>query len=207
MQLLDIKDFAITIAAFSSIYVGISGLKTWKRQLKGNNEYNLAVKAIVSLYELREVVIQVRNPFYQLNVELPAYDVLCKFDTEQWEQLDSYNIRKQQHELLKMIKIAERNLKSCLTEIDVALGDNLQDKIEPISILINEFIYAKNEVWLYNIQRAKNNTLFNEKDHERIKNLEKITYRDIDDKVKDDFMEKFEIAILGVKNALEFYLK
>lgn len=202
MDLSVIKDFAIIIAAIISII----GLNTWKRQLKGNSEYNLAIKASISLYELREVIIQVRNPFYHPNIKYPDDDVLCKFNTEQWEQIESYRIRKEHQEFLKMIKFAEQDLKSCLTVIDLVLDNNLLDKIKAISILINDLVYAKNEVWLYNIKQGRNHTSYNESDVKRIQKLKKINCRDIDSKIKDDFMEEFEQAILDVKNALKLHI-
>lgn len=57
-----VKDIALTLAAFSSIYVGLTGLETWKRQLKGDTEYQLLKNACIALYELRELIKKVYRP-------------------------------------------------------------------------------------------------------------------------------------------------
>lgn len=56
------KDIALAITAIVGSYVGISGLKTWERQLKGNAEYDLARRLLKCTYQWRDAIQQVRNP-------------------------------------------------------------------------------------------------------------------------------------------------
>jgi hypothetical protein len=57
-----IKDIVLATAAASASYVGIRGLKTWQRQLKGTIEYQLAKNILTCVYELRDELKRVRSP-------------------------------------------------------------------------------------------------------------------------------------------------
>jgi hypothetical protein len=58
-----IKDAVLTGAAIVAGYVGLRGLGTWRRQLKGNTEYELAKSLLKAVYELREAIVSARFPF------------------------------------------------------------------------------------------------------------------------------------------------
>ena len=56
------KDIATTIIAGIALYIACQGLSTWRRQLKGNAEYDVARKLIFSAYKLRDALEGVRVP-------------------------------------------------------------------------------------------------------------------------------------------------
>lgn len=55
------RDTAVTLAAISGGIVAWLGLQTWRRQLKGQTEYALAKRMLVSAYKIRGQVRDVRN--------------------------------------------------------------------------------------------------------------------------------------------------
>lgn len=57
-----IKDIAISGAAITGAIVAVKGLNTWNRQLKGQHEYELSRRILVSLYKFRDVLFAVRKP-------------------------------------------------------------------------------------------------------------------------------------------------
>lgn len=58
----DVKDAVTTIAAGVGIYVALAGLSTWKRQLKGQTDHDLARRILVTAYRYREAIKGVRHP-------------------------------------------------------------------------------------------------------------------------------------------------
>ncbi len=68
-----LKDIALIAAAIIAIYVGIKGLGTWRRQLRGNTEYTLAKNVLTAIYELREAISSVRFwiSFHSPGLDLP----------------------------------------------------------------------------------------------------------------------------------------
>jgi hypothetical protein len=57
-----IKDIATILSLGVAAFVAIVGLRTWRRQLKGTAEYELAKRVLKSVYRLRDALAQVRSP-------------------------------------------------------------------------------------------------------------------------------------------------
>jgi hypothetical protein len=64
-----VKDIISIIATVSVIVIGIVGLTTWRRQLRGTSEYELAKKAILSAYQIQQAIQSVRDPLLYLSTE------------------------------------------------------------------------------------------------------------------------------------------
>ena len=72
-----------TLAIIGGVIMAIIGVNTWKKQLKGSTEYELAKRYLKSVYKIRDAVKYVRNPFISSdemvvavkvkNVENPDY--------------------------------------------------------------------------------------------------------------------------------------
>jgi len=56
-----VRDAVVTAAAFAGACVGVSGLKTWKRQLKGTTEFGLAMNILTDVYAVRDAMQSLRN--------------------------------------------------------------------------------------------------------------------------------------------------
>jgi hypothetical protein len=56
------KDLILSGAAIVGIYVAIKGLCTWQRQLKGQSEYELSRRILVSLFKSRDAISGLRRP-------------------------------------------------------------------------------------------------------------------------------------------------
>jgi hypothetical protein len=59
----DSKDAYLSIAAAIAILVSILGLRTWKKQLRGKTEYELARRLLRAIYRVRDAIQDVRHPF------------------------------------------------------------------------------------------------------------------------------------------------
>ena len=57
-----IKDIAVTGAAITGAIVAVKGLGTWQRQLKGQSEYELSRRILVTLFKYRDAIDGVRHP-------------------------------------------------------------------------------------------------------------------------------------------------
>jgi hypothetical protein len=55
-----IKDSVLTVGAVVGIIVAILGLSTWRRQLKGSSEYDLARRLLKATYQFRGAIQNVR---------------------------------------------------------------------------------------------------------------------------------------------------
>ena len=57
------KDIITALSAIIAATVAVVGLRTWRKQLKGKTEYELAQKSLRAVYRVRESIALVRNPF------------------------------------------------------------------------------------------------------------------------------------------------
>jgi hypothetical protein len=57
-----IKDILTGLAAAVAAYVGFIGLQTWKKQLRGKTEYELAQRLLRATYQFREALTFARSP-------------------------------------------------------------------------------------------------------------------------------------------------
>lgn len=57
-----VKDLVIVAAPATGAVVAIKGLTTWRRQLKGQSDYNLAKDVLINLYKYRDALFFVRHP-------------------------------------------------------------------------------------------------------------------------------------------------
>ncbi len=134
------KDVILSVAAIVASYVGLRGLGTWRRQLRGNTEYQLAKTLLVSAYELREAVAGVRNPFMQYSKEpdLP-HDKLKDLSQREreWHALAQAYQRR-----WEPVSAAKAKLDANLLEAEVIWGSSIRAKIQPINRLIVELLFA-----------------------------------------------------------------
>lgn len=57
-----IKDLVVVAAPATGAVVAVKGLSTWRRQLKGQSDYNLAKDVLINLYKYRDALFFVRHP-------------------------------------------------------------------------------------------------------------------------------------------------
>jgi len=58
-----VKDIFTILASVIAGVVAIVGLQTWKKQIKGKVEYELAQRLLMAVYKVRDALYYVRNPF------------------------------------------------------------------------------------------------------------------------------------------------
>lgn len=63
------KDVVSIVGTIGALTIGGLGLFTWRRQLRGTSEYEIAKKAILKIYEVQQALQSVRNPMLYLSKE------------------------------------------------------------------------------------------------------------------------------------------
>ena len=76
-----VKDLSTIFATITAGIVAILGLRTWKIQLKGRTEYDLAKKLLVEIYKIKESLLFVRSFYMSGGERANAYEKL-KLDLE-----------------------------------------------------------------------------------------------------------------------------
>jgi len=66
-----VKDILLTAAAVGGFFVALAGVNAWRRQLRGKTDWELARRLLRCVYELRDAISFVRNPFISAE-DIPA---------------------------------------------------------------------------------------------------------------------------------------
>jgi len=61
-----VKDALTGLAALGGVIIAAFGLSTWRRQLRGNSEYDLARRILRGVYQVRDTVKILRLPFFPM---------------------------------------------------------------------------------------------------------------------------------------------
>jgi hypothetical protein len=80
------KDAVTMFAAGVAVYVGLTGLQTWQRQLRGNAEYDLARRVLVSVYKLRAAINNCR--LIEVEMDSEIVDITKKIHDSLFDKLD-----------------------------------------------------------------------------------------------------------------------
>lgn len=63
------RDVVATFATVTALGIGLAGLFTWQRQLRGTSEYEVAKQILVHAYQIQDAIRAVRNPMLHLRKE------------------------------------------------------------------------------------------------------------------------------------------
>ncbi len=125
-----IKEFVLTLAAVVGVVVAVIGLTTWRKQLGGTAEYELAKRLLREVYQFREALQSVRFPFISAKeMELSDEDGLPPSndkDKRYRELAKAYQTR------YFPVNNARNALEATLLEVEVLWGNELLSKVRAL---------------------------------------------------------------------------
>jgi len=195
------KDVVTILAALVAATVAIMGLRTWKKQLRGKTEYELARRLLCSVYRVRDAIRIVRNPFVS-----SAEAVQSMQETEM--EIESFDPRNTQHTVLRQQAVYQRRWKGiqeAFMELDVdALEAEViweHDIAEHLQLLRQHTstLYANIQRYLRNLSNPPRH-----QETESLREIDRIIYAAGEDNA---FSAGVLAAIEGVENHLKAYLK
>jgi hypothetical protein len=196
----NIKDISIIIASLTAACVGIKGLGTWRRQLKGNTEYNLAKNIMTAVYELREAISFVRHPLMEIPAEPNASaEKLKEMDDIQKRWLSTYQTYQKRWEPVRTIRA---KLDANLLEAEVIWGKEFILKVQPLTQLVNKLFFSIQQFMEVENPNISNDQKLNDRDI--IKELRKRIFYNGDDKDEnDEYWTSFKTAINEIEKTLK----
>ena len=120
-----LTDIIATFAAAGGLVIASIGLSTWKKQLRGTSEYELAKRLMLEVYQLRDALRSTRNPF--LSGAEGNED-----DTEDTWEITAYSKRWESvREVITRFRVTS-------LEAEVVWDDAIKEPSEDIHKLISE---------------------------------------------------------------------
>ncbi|WP_454846110.1 hypothetical protein [Pseudomonas farris] len=180
-----------------AFYVGLAGLATWRKQLRGTVSHELARKALIELYRFREAVERARSPV-MLSSEFdlsPDDDVDLSFQEKSY--LRKYGGFQKRFDV---IFTARAPIEATLLESEALWGRELHKLFKPLFKLQQEFkTYV--EFW-FMASDPREDDDFKKAHWDAIKDKPKLIYDNMSED-GDEFRQRFNRCVA----AIEQYLK
>lgn len=193
-----IKDLILSGAAIAGAVIAIKGLSTWKRQLKGQSEYELSRRLLVTLFKYRDAIAGVRHPaMWGYEMPNPPEDELKNMSRE---QIRFYGTSKAYQARWDKVQTERTSLYADLLESEAIWGDELKKLFKTLFNLEHElFTSVRHYVELINPETE-------EASKEAIRNIDRkrrdIMYDDLSEE-GDDYRKDFQRGV----EEIEKYLK
>lgn len=195
-----IKDAILAIAGVIGSVVAIMGLNTWKRQLYGQSEYELAKRLLKSLYLFRELINNARHPFMEYSAipDLPQDKIeqMSKDEKEWHAQAQAWEKR------WEPVGKARAEFDANVLESEVFWGNEIKEKAAKLSRLQAELLVTIQVHIERTNPRDPDKTYWGEDS----KKSRAIMYG-IGDRSKDAFLDKMLTAIEEIESILKPYIK
>lgn len=134
------SDAVVAGAALAGVIVAFLGLQTWKTQLRKGGDHELARSLLVRLFQYRDAIRQVRNPFMSIHeMTPPAADQSNKMSPE---QIHHYGVTAAYRGRWTKVREAREQLYPLQLEANALWGKDLDNLFRPVEKLERELFVA-----------------------------------------------------------------
>lgn len=195
------KDVLTIISLGIASFVALKGLQTWKSQLKGTNDYELAKRILKAVYKLRNAIDYVCSPLMTAGEiskamkEIGIESQITDSDYNYKSNMAVYNMR------WKKVTEAIEDLELETIEIEVLWGKEISEKILEIRKNVVSLSSAIN-LFLSNLVSHRH---YSTSDSTR-QYFEKIIYNHSSEE-NDEFTTSLLEKIIVIENLVRPYLK
>jgi hypothetical protein len=193
-----LKDLVLSGAAITGAVVAVKGLGTWQRQLKGQSEYELSRRILVSVFKYRDAINGVRYPaMWAYEMPSPPEEESAKMSRE---QIRFYGTSKAYQARWDKVQTERTTLYADLLEAEAIWGTELKEMFKEVFNLEHElFTRIRHYVELINPDT-------DEASKEAIRNIDKKA-RDIMYDNSSDEPDEYKQDFISAIEKIEKYLK
>ena len=131
-----VKDLIVALAAVVGAAIAWRGLQTWKRQLKGGVEYDLARRLMRCTYLYRDALIALRHPaMFGWEMPSPPDDVRAEMSHD---EIRHFGTARAYQSRWEKVTAARTALDTELIEAEVLWGDGVKGVYESMFALQHE---------------------------------------------------------------------
>lgn len=189
------KDVILAITGIIGSVVAIKGILTWKRQLRGRVEYDLARKLLTSTYKLRDSISYIRSPLmFGGEMEDPPENSPFAATEEGKRYYNSMTGYRKRFESANSVRA---ELLADIHEAEAVWGNDIRSRFNVLLSLLNEL-----SVEIASYLDDKNPVAYrSEVPKDEVKRRMGIMY-EMNDITKDPFGQRVVLAIEKIEEAL-----
>jgi hypothetical protein len=128
------KDIVTTVGTVGALVIGALGLRTWQRQLRGTSEYDVAKRAVLLTYHVRDAIQAVRSPMLYFP----------KKEVEEGRRLDAE--QRVYEDRMRILQERSAQLRTLSLEAKAIWREKAEAQFNPINALVREL---RAEIWLH----------------------------------------------------------
>ncbi len=194
------KDLILAGAAITGSIVAVKGLSTWRRQLRGQAEYELAKRILKLTFQYRDAIYGVRNPFiWKYEMPDPPEEQAKNMSND---QKGFYSTSKAYDNRCNKVTEVRQALYPELLEAEVLWGKKIEEFFKVLFNLEKElYLYIR-----YFLKLKDPDILIDDKEPFKkiIRNKRDILYDSLSD--DDQFRKDFSSGIEAIENLLKSHL-
>jgi hypothetical protein len=193
-----LKDLVLSGAAITGAVVAVKGLGTWQRQLKGQSEYELSRRILVSVFKYRDAINGVRHPaMWAYEMPSPPEE---EAKTMSREQIRFYGTSKAYQARWDKVQAERTTLYADLLEAEAIWGTDLKELFKGVFGLEHElFTRIRHYVELINPDT-------DEASKEAIRNIDKKARDIMYDNLSEE-PDEYKQDLVRAIEEIEKYLK
>lgn len=201
IQFFDIASKIVTtIATPLAICAALLGLRTWRHQLKGNTEYELARRYLKGVFRVRDSFRIVRSPMMYPPVQESDPNGALSDRQKQFRQ----DQRKEYGRRLQELQKSWSELEVEVLEAEVLWGESAKDAVKPLRECIAELATTIAEYFWLNDPPAYATV---DRNAERVARVDRTIYHISEDPTKDEFWGKILQAVKVAEKFIQPKLK
>lgn len=164
------KDWLTLIIAGCGVWVAWQGLKTWRRQLKGTSQFDVAKRLMLKVYQIRQDIEYCRSSVRKISIFTHNEDGQPIPEREQLR----YSSDREMKDRFKYIIKTSSEMDFLLFESEIILGKELREFFQPIEevcYMLRDSIEEYTEDY-----NQKNGRFCDDEERNRYRELRQIIY-------------------------------
>ena len=198
-----VKDAILGCVAIAGVYVANKGLNTWKHQLKGQSEYELSRRTLITIFKYRDAIAGVRHPLMLASeMRIPPLDEAKKMTRD---ELQFYGTSKAYQTRWDRVRVVRTTLDADVIEGEVIWGDEIKTLFRTLFNLENE-LFTSIRLYLELIDPEKSEDRKNaiSEIYKKRRDILYDDYSDEGDGYKNDFQNGVDAIARFLKPKLQY---
>jgi len=196
------KDIVTILSALTAAIIAVLGLHTWKKQLKGKTEYELARKLLRAVYKVRDAIRLVRNAFMsagEISQSLQEANIKTDQFAPRFDAISQGALYQRRWEKVQDA-LSELDLEAF--EAEVIWGREVREKLKPLRKNVSTLL-GKIQLYLELLKTPHRDT-----SNERIvQELVRVIHEVSEDPSKDSFTAEITGSVRQIEDYLKPHLK
>lgn len=194
----DVADAITIVIAALGVWIANQGLNTWRKQLTGGVEYDLTRRLLITTFQLRDAIRDVRN-HSMMDIEMSTSHEEAEGLTPQQREFVGYT--KAYANRWKPVTAIRNDLRTGLLEAEVLWGKEIYEKFNPVFKLQAELnIEIRHSITLRNPYE-------NEAGRDAITRIRRGKRSIMYDESNDDEPDQYTVDMNRAVETIENYLK